>query len=52
MREKQKSNNGKMDAEVSWNFQKFLIDENGNLVDMIPPQESPASDKVIAWLEK
>lgn len=48
----EKAKNGKMDAEVSWNFQKFLIDEKGNLVDMVPPQESPASDKVIEWLEK
>lgn len=47
----EKSKNGKMDAEVSWNFQKFLLDEEGNLIDMIPPQESPASDKVIEWLE-
>lgn len=47
----EKAKNGKMDAEVSWNFQKFLIDEKGELVEMIPPQDSPASDKVIAWIE-
>lgn len=46
----EKSKNGLMDAEVSWNFQKFLIDENGKLVGMIPPQESPASETVLEWL--
>jgi glutathione peroxidase len=46
----QKSQNGKMDAEVQWNFQKFLIDENGNLVDMVPPKEKPNSEKIIKWI--
>lgn len=43
--------NGVMDSEVSWNFQKYLIDEEGNLVDMVPPKEKPYSDKIINWLE-
>ena len=47
----QKSMNGVMDSEVKWNFQKYLIDENGKLVDMIPPKEKPNSDKVIKWYE-
>lgn len=42
--------NGKIDSEVSWNFQKYLIDENGQLVDMVPPRDKPYSDRVIAWL--
>ena len=42
--------NGVADAAVSWNFQKFLIDENGHWVKSIPPQESPATDEVINWL--
>lgn len=46
-----KEENGVMDAPVSWNFQKFLIDENGNLVDMVPPKESPKSDKIINWIK-
>lgn len=48
----QKENNGKLDAEVSWNFQKFLIDEQGQLVDYLPPRESPLSEKVIQWIEE
>ena len=45
-----KEKNGLKDSEVSWNFQKYLIDEKGNLVDVIPPKEKPTSDKVIAWI--
>ncbi len=45
-----KSQNGKMDAEVSWNFQKFMIDEQGNLVDMVPPRTKPNDEKIIKWI--
>jgi glutathione peroxidase len=45
-----KSENGVMDSEVKWNFQKYLIDENGKLVDVIYSKEKPGSDKVIAWI--
>lgn len=47
-----KVENGVIDAPIQWNFQKFLIDENGKLVDMIPPKEKADSEKVIAWLNK
>ena len=45
-----KSQNGKMDAEVSWNFQKFMIDEQGNLVDMVPPRTKPNDEKIVKWI--
>ena len=45
-----KSLNGKMDAEVSWNFQKFMIDENGNFVDMASPRTKPNDEKIINWI--
>lgn len=45
-----KSENGKLDQDVTWNFQKFLIDEEGHLVDVVMPKESPMSDKIITWL--
>lgn len=48
----EKSENGKFDAEVSWNFQKFMIDENGHLVDYASPRENPMSEKIISWIEK
>lgn len=48
----EKSQNGKEDAPVQWNFQKFMIDENGNWVDFVSPKESPLTDKIVTWIEK
>jgi glutathione peroxidase len=45
-----KEKNGVMDSEVKWNFQKYLIDENGKLFDVIYSKEKPTSDKVLAWI--
>ena len=45
-----KSINGVMDSEVGWNFQKYLIDENGNLVDMVKPRELPDSKRIIEFI--
>ncbi|NLV18067.1 MAG: glutathione peroxidase [Bacteroidetes bacterium] len=45
-----KEMNGVMDSDVKWNFQKYLIDENGNLVDVLYSKEKPDSEKVITWL--
>jgi glutathione peroxidase len=42
--------NGVMDSDVKWNFQKYLIDENGKLVDVIYSKEKPGSEKVINWI--
>jgi glutathione peroxidase len=45
-----KKENGVMDSEVKWNFQKYLIDENGKLVDVVYSKEKPNSDRVLAWI--
>jgi glutathione peroxidase len=45
-----KEKNGVMDSDVKWNFQKYLIDENGKLVDVLYSREKPGSEKTIAWL--
>jgi len=45
-----KSENGVMDSEVTWNFQKYLIDENGRLVEMLNPKEKPDTEKTLTWL--
>ena len=42
-----KSLNGKMDAEVRWNFHKFLLDEHGALVQVFPSSVSPLSDEIL-----
>jgi len=46
-----KENNGVQDASVSWNFQKFLIDESGQWVDVVGPKDSPDCEKIINWIE-
>ena len=46
-----KEENGVMDAPVKWNFQKFMIDENGKLVGMVPPGDLPTCDKIVNWIE-
>jgi glutathione peroxidase len=46
-----KSMNGVMDSEVGWNFQKYLIDEHGKLVDMVPSKEKPDSEKILNWIQ-
>ena len=48
----EKKLNGKEDAPVQWNFQKFMIDENGHWVGVVSPKESPFSEKIITWIEK
>lgn len=48
----QKAENGVMDQEVTWNFQKFMIDEEGRLVDVVMPRESPLSDKIVEWIRQ
>ena len=48
----EKKLNGKEDAPVQWNFQKFMIDENGNWVGFVAPKESPLSEKIVTWIEQ
>jgi glutathione peroxidase len=45
-----KAKNGVMDSEVKWNFQKYLIDENGKLVNVVYSKENPLSEKITSWL--
>lgn len=45
-----KKENGVKDSEVKWNFQKYLIDENGKLIEVLEPKEKATSDKVLTWL--
>ena len=44
--------NGIEDSEVKWNFQKYLLDENGILVKVISPSELPNSPQIIDWVSK
>lgn len=47
-----KSQNGVMDSDVKWNFQKYLIDENGKLVDVVEPKIKPDDEKIVRWIRK
>ena len=47
----QKAKNGFEDSEVSWNFQKYLIDESGHLVKVISPKTLPTDDDIISWIK-
>ncbi len=46
-----KEQNGVMDARVEWNFNKFLIDEEGRLVKHLPSKVEPLDDEIINWVE-
>lgn len=45
-----KEMNGVMDAEIKWNFNKFLLDENGRLVAYFPSRIKPMSEEITGKL--
>ncbi|MBF03816.1 MAG: glutathione peroxidase [Flavobacterium sp.] len=47
----QKAKNGFEDSEVSWNFQKYLINENGEVEKVISPRTLPTDASVVDWIE-
>ena len=42
-----KTYNGKSNSSVKWNFQKYLIDEDGNLIDYYYSITKPLSKKIL-----
>ncbi|MES2701411.1 MAG: glutathione peroxidase [Bacteroidota bacterium] len=40
------------DSEVKWNFQKYLLDEKGNLVAVFEPRMKPTNAEIVAAIEK
>jgi glutathione peroxidase len=48
----QKALNGVQDAEVKWNFHKFLMDENGKLIAVFPSSVKPEGPEIKAALAK
>ncbi len=48
----QKSKNGLQDSEVQWNFQKYLINTDGELEKVINPQTLPSDESISAWILK
>ncbi|WP_299580220.1 glutathione peroxidase [uncultured Sunxiuqinia sp.] len=47
----QKAKNGVSDSEVSWNFQKYMIDKEGHLVDYASPRTKPNDEKIVNWIK-
>lgn len=47
----QKAKNGLEDSEVQWNFQKYLINENGELVKVVSPRTLPTDAEIVNWIE-
>lgn len=47
----QKSKNGLKDSEVEWNFQKYLINENGELDKVVAPQVLPTDAEIVDWIK-
>ena len=43
----QKKHNDFQDTKVKWNFQKYLVDEQGNLVGVFYPQTDPQDPQVL-----
>lgn len=46
----EKNKNGLEDNDVEWNFQKYLLDENGELEQVISPRTSPMDSRIIQWI--
>jgi glutathione peroxidase len=47
----QKAKNGLQDSEVQWNFQKYLINENGELAKVVSPRTLPTDAEITNWIE-
>lgn len=47
----QESKNGFSDSKVEWNFQKYLINQNGQLEKVVGPRITPMDKEIIDWIE-
>ena len=45
-----KTENGVLDAEIKWNFNKFLLDENGHLIAYFPSSVKPMDNEIVSKL--
>ncbi len=46
-----KTENGVLDATITWNFNKFLLDENGKMIAYFPSKVTPDSDEILKYLK-
>jgi glutathione peroxidase len=47
----QKKENGVLDATIKWNFNKFLLDENGTMIAYFPSSTKPDSPEITGQLK-
>lgn len=47
-----KAENGTVDAEVKWNFQKFLVGKNGQVIQSISPKAKVTEQSVVDAIQK
>ncbi|MBI2282999.1 MAG: glutathione peroxidase [Bacteroidetes bacterium] len=46
-----KNQNGVLDAEIKWNFNKFLLDENGKMIAYFESKVKPDSEEILKYLK-
>ncbi|NCI51731.1 glutathione peroxidase [Sediminibacterium roseum] len=46
-----KAENGVLDAEIKWNFNKFLLDENGKMIAYFDSKVLPDSEEIVKYLK-
>ena len=46
-----KTENGVLDASISWNFNKFLLDENGKMIAHFSTKVTPDSEEITKYLK-
>jgi glutathione peroxidase len=46
-----KNENGVLDATIGWNFNKFLLDENGKMLAYFPSNVEPDSEEIVKRLK-
>ena len=46
-----KAQNGKLDSEVKWNFQKYLLSEEGELLEMFSSSVKPMGNEIGDYLK-
>ncbi|HAF31195.1 MAG TPA: glutathione peroxidase [Bacteroidales bacterium] len=48
----EKEQNGVMDSKVKWNFQKYMISEDGKLVDVAYSKTNPLDEQIVNWIKE
>jgi len=48
----QKELNGVADSSIKWNFQKYAINENGELAGVYPHGTDPTDPAIIDWIQQ